>query len=157
MPRPRNYSRESIAREIAIILSHSDISERTKLHFARGAQWGWTEFDGKIEGCRWWSQAAIDARARDPKAKLIHEHVVPRKVLAQRLVRLNPITPDAVFDLLTRFAIACIVTPEEDARLSKGTRTRMPEPFDDPAHPDYDNPWLRYRLAGITVVDRANF
>ncbi len=153
MPRPRNYSRESIARDIAIILSHPDITDRTKRKFAQGAAWGWTEFDGKIDGCRWWSRAAIDARSRDPKAKLIHEHVVPRKVIAEQLLKLNPITPDAVFSLLTRFAIGCIVTPEEDARLSMGTRSKMPEPFDDVTHADFENLWLRYQLANIAVVD----
>jgi hypothetical protein len=44
--------------------------------------WKWTESHGKYTGCRYWTRAAL---AADSVRDLAHEHVVPRKLIVERL------------------------------------------------------------------------
>jgi len=114
--------------------------------------WRFSEADGdKYDGCRYWTEGALQSRERHGKAvtderlvgsdALRHEHLFPRKQLIERLFALDvPDVPDetAVADvraLLDRYNIAVIVTLEEDRRL--------------PREGDPDDPWERYRGVGI--------
>ena len=100
--------------------------------------WKWTEAHGKYRGCRYWSQAALAATKDD----WCHEHVVPRRLLVDAVRDLADPSPDAVRDLLERMAVACVVTRAEHDALPEAAWEELLE-----------DPWARYRRAGIEVVD----
>lgn len=118
----------------------------------------WTEFDGKYNGCRYWTKAALMARMIDKRAALKHEHVVPKKVVVDMLVRLPQPDAESVFAIMDRFLIGVVVTPEEDAVLNCDHPSTMPPEFFDPKSPHFHDPWLRYTpLAehGIEIICRS--
>lgn len=85
---------------------------------------------------RWRSLKAI-RETRRPRSRFIrHEHVFERSWLRSELVE-HLREPSAVL----RFAVACLVTVEVDARLR--------------ALDDGFSGWARYREAGIEVVGRV--
>ena len=76
--------------------------------------------------------------------KLIWEHVVPTKVLIDKFLE-SEHTLDVYKNILER-GVVCIVTDEEDKRLSKlGLRSQMPY------NENIDIIWSRYMKAGIKV------
>ena len=101
--------------------------------------WKWTEADGKYRGCRFWTPQALAA----DRSTWAHEHVVPRKLVVRALLDLPDPSPSAVRDLLERVGLACIVTRDEHDALP-----------DLPWETLHDDPWARYREAGIEVVER---
>lgn len=104
-----------------------------RVRVAKQALWFATECDGKLtprfrtreamtfEGSRYWSV-------------LQHEHVVPLRILVDRMFA----APDDI-EQIVREAAACLVTREEHQRLTPLDRT-------------YEG-WERYRQSGIEVVD----
>ena len=174
---PSYRTKEIIARDVAFVLN-APLSYGTQQAVLNNAAWTWTEFDGKVEGCRYWSVEAsgrklvslhkqvsalkakvasgdsVDLRALK-RINCIHEHAVPRKVFCQIIRQI--ITPSAenVFEVCERLLQAAIVTDEEDKRLCESTlRQMMPTEFFDQASQSYMNPWLRYSHCGITLVPK---
>lgn len=151
-PRDPTLILRHIAREMAIIAS-TDISSDTKKRIFSATLWGVSEIHGKYIGCRFWSNAAL-ARFRSDGStcipSLCHEHVVPRKVIVAKWLAVSQPTPEQTFALFERYGIGCVVLREEDDRLTAcGLRQRMPEAFYNTSHPLHDDPWARYRVAGI--------
>ena len=150
----RFRTRQQIAADVATILN-ADVTFGTKWSMIDKAMWAWTVFDGKFIGCPRWTQMAIlryvdCGGKRGWKKHLRHEHIVPRSVVSKLVLDLPSPTAASVFDLFTQLVIGCVVDRTEDAVLNK-YRSSMPAEFDDPAHADYRNPWLRYERCGITV------
>ncbi len=155
---PRYRTKQQIAEDVAFVLK-SPLSYGTKFAVLKDACWVWTEFDGKYEGCRYWTKMAMLARAADKKAKLIHEHVVPKKVVINILMDLREPTSEEVYSILDRFLTGVVVTPEEDGLLNCDHRASMPPEFFDPDSPQYQDAWLRYapfKEHGIEIVCRAD-
>jgi hypothetical protein len=100
------------------------------------AIWLFTEADGKYR-TRFRSVGALEVN--DPRP-LNHEHVLPKRVLIDRLVA----EPDRCDEIL-RSAVAYTVLREEHDGLNAAERS----------DPTLDG-WGRYRAAGITVVDLAS-
>ena len=72
------------------------------------------------------------------------EHVVPQMTLVNLLMKLEPLTEEAVVDLLTRCFTVLLVTKEEHARLnSSGLRSIMPLDWDG------SDVFARYAVVGI--------
>jgi len=139
----RYRDKPTICRDVAVIL-RADLSYGTKYSVVSEVTWVWSEFNGKLEGCRYWSEAALAASG----APLIHEHVVPKSVIISRLFALSEPTPDAVKDVLEQLCIGVVVTKHENLpRNALGLRSVMPADWCGA------NPWARYEAAGITVVD----
>ncbi|HBE67113.1 MAG TPA: hypothetical protein DDW52_03090 [Planctomycetaceae bacterium] len=134
---------------------NAPLSYGTKFAVASDISWAWTEFDGKTVGCRYWSRRAVQAHAFDPKTKLIHEHVVPKSIVIRMLFELKSPTNAEVFDLLDRFLVAVVVTPEEDRFLARKHRSTMPSEFFDSNSDGFQDIWLRYRLTQIEVIEHA--
>jgi hypothetical protein len=144
----RHRTKDQIVNDVALVLS-SPLTYGTKFAVVNEVTWVWTEFDGKYKGCKYWTPMAVLQHRADRSAKrLRHEHIVPKKVVIDMLMKLDPPTPVAVRDICERFLIGVIVTIEEDAVLNE-FRSSMPPEFDDPTSPDYHNPWLRYQRCGI--------
>ena len=154
---PRFRTKRQIAEDVAFILN-APVTYGTKFAVLHEACWVWTEFDGKYKGCRYWTKAAILARAVDKKAKLKHEHIVPKKVVINALLELPDKNADSVYAIMDRFLIGVVVTPEEDAVLSGAHSATMPPEFFDPTSPCFQDPWLRYspyRAYGLEVILRC--
>jgi hypothetical protein len=131
----------------------------------------WTEFDGKIRHCPYWTLAAreelmafyqrqisalarneaVDARAGKPR--FVHEHVVPKNVLVRMIRSISPATEAAVREVFDRFLFGVVVTRNEDQKLRDMKLDRsMPADFDDEGSEGFLDPWARYRKCGIRVV-----
>lgn len=151
---PRYRTKEVIAADLALVLN-SPLSYGTKFAVASDICWVWTEFDGKIKGCKYWSKSAVAAYTADSKAKLIHEHVVPKSIVIRMLFDLQSPTDDDVYTILERYLVAVVVTPEEDAGLSRRHRSTMPSQFFDETSGGYQDIWLRYKQTPIEVIEQA--
>ncbi|MCE2571815.1 hypothetical protein [Motilimonas eburnea] len=86
---------------------------------------------------------------RDRYKGLIREHLVPRTVIFNELLKIKRITPKKVDDLLSELLIIVVVTKDEDRKLDQtGLRSKMPEGW------CYgDDPFQRHKAAGIVKVD----
>ncbi|MDA7516956.1 hypothetical protein OAK70_02715 [Akkermansiaceae bacterium] len=80
-------------------------------------------------------------RSQTTKKGLRHEHIVPRMILADEIIS-QGMAQDLIFELLSRFCEAVIVTKEEDALL---TRSSMPEGWNFKTGYKY----ARYRVANL--------
>lgn len=78
-----------------------------------------------------------EALAVSDKQRLAHEHVIPKKVLVERMLA----EPDRCEEIM-RTAQGCVVLRSEHDLLTKAGR----------ADPTLEG-WARYRAAGITVID----
>ena len=148
-------TKEVIASDVAFVLN-APLSLGTKLAVVNQACWTWTEFDGKYSGCRFWSQQALDRKSEQALPKLIHEHLVPRAVVADLLLAMHCPSAKDVFQVFDKYLIAVIVTPEEDKKISRRFRSKMPMGFFDLDSPDFQNVWLRYKDSEISVVDTTS-
>jgi hypothetical protein len=146
---PRYRTREEIVDDVCEALRHERLSWAAKAAVITDAVWCWTEFDGKLEGCRWWSVEALRSR-RSPK-QLRHEHVVPKNIVVKQLSELAPISREAILSLFESLCVGAVVTKSEDKVLSShGLRSRMPDGWDG------SDIWARYRVAGIAWVDATS-
>lgn len=151
----RYRTKEQIVHDVAFVLA-APLSYGTKWAVLSDLTWVWTEFDGKYKGCPYWTEGAIMLRRVDPKAKLRHEHVVPKKVIIDMLMNLEKPSVDSVREICDRYLIGAIVMPEEDDVLNAEFGRSMPPEFVKPDHPGYHDPWLRYKKYSIKVVPAPN-
>ena len=139
----RFRTKDDICRDVAFILD-APVSFGTKFAVLADVVWVWSEFHGKLDGCPYWSMAARALRFE--RKKLMHEHVVPKRIVMEKLLGLAPATSDSVREVLDRYCIGVVVTREEDVRLTKlGLRSEMPDGWDG------EDPWARYSKAGIVL------
>jgi hypothetical protein len=140
--RRRRRSKDDICCDVAFVLA-SPLTEGTKVAVLNDALWKWSEFDGKIDGCRWWSEAAC--AIRENRKQLIHEHLVPRKVLIERLLGLEEPAAEKVAQVLQQ-CVGVVITKDEDRLLNKhGLRSKMPKDCSE------EDQWGRYNFANIAV------
>ncbi|MDR9500401.1 MAG: hypothetical protein RI601_01255 [Desulfurivibrionaceae bacterium] len=140
---PRFRAKEAICNDLAQILS-TDLSYGTKFAVVSEITWVWSEFDGKHKGCKYWSSKALTSGL--PNRELVHEHIVPKRVLISSIINEIENTPDEIHEYLERFCIGVVVTKDEDALLNDaGLRSKMP------AHWNGSDPWARYNEVGIRV------
>ena len=151
---PRYRTKERMVEDVVFVLNvpESTLSYGAKFAVLKNACWAWTEFDGKYEGCRYWSKKAAD----DPTAQCIHEHAVPRSVVIEMLCALDDATSTKVREILERFLFGVVVTLGQDKQLNSTYRSTMPPDFSNPGHSDFHDPWLRYRKSNIEVVERGS-
>jgi hypothetical protein len=79
-------------------------------------------------------------RGTDHENGLVSEHVIPKAVIKERLLR----SPAEIERWLNR-NLCCVVTRGEDRRLATSS------------HPDPADPWLRYRGAGIVLLHNPDW
>jgi hypothetical protein len=153
---PYYRTKQQLADDIAIVLV-SPLSLGTKHRAILDACWTWTEIEGKYVGCQRWTQMAVMAKAADRKAKLIHEHVVPKKVVVDLLSQMQNSTSAEIYDLFNRLFIGVVVTPVQDQILNCDHKRSMPPEFYDPSSVSFRDPWLRYKpylsLDGFQIVE----
>jgi hypothetical protein len=135
--------------------------------------WKWTEATGKYTGCQFWSVRAkslfdrevqsaggwpitrrlaktleqkLSAKSAGGKSKLTdarltHEHVYPIKDMKLLLGGKAGETPEGIRSLLDLHCVSCVVLESEHDRLSGHDH----------------NPWLRYKDAGIRLVENPTW
>jgi hypothetical protein len=151
------------------LLHFGNFSLPAQRRLANELIWKWTEATGKYTGCQFWSARAralfdqevrssggwpitskiakviekkLSAKTGDGKpkssdARLTHEHVYPIKDLKILLRGKDGSTPESVRHLFDSLCVGCVVLESEHDRLSGHDQ----------------NPWLRYKNAGICLVD----
>jgi len=109
--------------------------------------WMFSEASGKVHGCRYWTPGAMAAyqkhgrvvRKKDnPSEMLQHEHLTPKRIVISYLLKLENPTVEAVRRILDMYNVGVVVTKAEHVRLDNLM---------------YDDPWDRYRRAGLEWVD----
>jgi hypothetical protein len=144
---PRFRTKSELCSDIAFVLN-SGLHYGTKYAVLSEATWVWTEFEGKYKGCEHWSEAAWEIQGQ--QNMLVHEHIIPKSIVIQRLLALSTATTDSVNQLLTSYCKGAVITRDEDARLnSHGLRSKMPTGWDE------KDVWARYTYAGIVLRPRA--
>ena len=139
----RFRTKNELCSDLAFVLN-SSLHYGTKFAVLNDATWVWTEFEGKYVGCEYWSEAAWEIRSQ--QKMLVHEHVIPRNIVIQRLLDLSIATASSVNELLASLCRGAVITKHEDARLdSLGLRSKMPAGWDE------TDVWARYKLAGIAL------
>ncbi len=120
-------SREQIAEDLHIAL-HCGISYGGRHSLYKRAFWAWSEFEGKHEGCHWWSRAALESWAehRDLK-RLCHEHVVPMDTLIGIIEKLNDKSAHNIRNVLHKFCVGVSILRTEHALLNTRFRSTMPD------------------------------
>ncbi|WP_038244084.1 hypothetical protein [Virgibacillus salexigens] len=114
--------------------------------------WGWTEYNGKHKGCKWWSDRAYEQYANREKNKtkgLIHDHVVPRNVIRHEVLEMlyNKCSNEDLYKFLEENLIGCVITKEEDNMLRNlGLRDVLGSSLNS------DTVWNRYETAKISIT-----
>ena len=112
----RFRSKPVILKDLAFVLN-ADLSYGTKFAVLAEVAWVWSEYDGKYNGCRYWSNKAL--RGAENIKNLIHEHAVPKKIIFHQVFETQPATPAKLKKILDIFCVGCVVTREEDSRLNR--------------------------------------
>ncbi len=150
MPRIReNKSRDrtkpEICKDVAHILS-AELKWGTKYAVLDDVLWTWSEFDGKYDGCRYWSPAAL--RFKNYEKKLIHEHAVPKSEIIKIIIKRQHRSAAAVNRILSKYCVGVAITRDEDKKLNNlGLRVKMPDGWDK------QDIRARHRAADIGWVD----
>ena len=140
---PRFRSKEVLCSDLSKVLN-SDLHFGTKMGVLNEIFWIWTEFEGKIIGCPYWSNEAKKAYTLDKKVKLIHEHLMPREIIRKMVFDLDQPTAEDLMNLFSKNLIGVVVTKEEDNRLNDlGLRSKMLDDWDGV------DPWARHEKANI--------
>lgn len=144
---PRFRTKDAMCKDLSKVLN-ADLSHGTKVAVLNEIFWVWSEFDGKISGCKYWSKKAKKEYEINKKVKLIHEHIVPREVLRKMIFDMDSPTPKSLKEILSKYCIGVVVTKEEDEALDAlGLRSEMPENWDG------SDAWARYKMANIILAD----
>lgn len=131
-------NRTSAFNLIRQLLDLRDITEKHKKEQLSIGLWKWTEAEGVAPHAKYHTRLrSAGALNTNSPAKLNHEHVWPRSWLIEQLLARVDWSPDDLWDFLTDFGVACIVTVEEHLALG-GVRGVG---------------WERYERAGIEVHD----
>ena len=138
--------KDEIVYDLHAILNLS-ISEKMKNKVIHLATWAWSQLPGKISKANHWSKLAVTFSAERKNKNLTFEHVVPRSVIAKILLDKKPITPEKIREILEKYCFGCIVTNDEDNRLTQNKlRNKMPSGWIEG-----DDEWARYKFIKPTI------
>jgi len=152
--RHQRFIAAQVAELLVVASEPSNAMNRVARWQVRNTLWRWTvdavDTEGvvRIDGARssrdlW--PITRKAQSAAPGAKLVHEHVVPRGVIASQLLASELRSMDAVFHALRRHCLAAVVTKDEDNLLNeRGFKQAMPDGWTWG-----DDPWARYRVTGL--------
>lgn len=104
----------------------------------------------KYEAAMFCSKMAMGLRPGN--AEVVYDHAVPFVYLQRELLNLEVIDKKSVQSALERYGLACLITKEEDAKISKfGLQRTMPNGWDG------SDLLARYRAVGIEVVPNPQY
>lgn len=144
-PKQLQFTKRDLAADV-VVACRSELTKRSKYALLNDICWAWSQFTGKIDGCRYWTPAAL--ASKPDKKQLRHEHLVPRKVLIRRMHGLVNPDVETVYAFLDSMCVGVVVTVEEDRRLSQaGLRSKMPDEWDGV------DAWARHKAVNLTATD----
>ena len=146
---PLFRTKQVMLEDLAFVLSQGNLRHGTKFAVLDQIIWVWSEFDGKHDGCRFWSNEALQSGSK--RAGLIHEHLVPRNIIRSKIFALEMPDMHSIKCILEGTCIGVVVTKTEDDRLREFKLNKaMPDGWDG------KDVWARYRKANIPVMDMRN-
>ena len=114
--------------------------------------WKYSEAFGKFKGCPFWSIEAynfyIDQKSKSTALiakNLRHEHTYPQILLIKKMWKLNNPTKKIIRALFDQYAIATVVTKEENLKLNSSAVGLRSDTISE------KNIWLRYNNDKITI------
>lgn len=99
------------------------------------------------------TREAHDKSTKTGKKGLVHEHIVPRHLIVERLLDQPPRDAEAIVEFLQKYCRGAIVTKDQDRELHRDamppdkSAPHTPWSFDGP----YDDPYARYEGAGFVL------
>ena len=119
--------------------------------------WKYSEAYGKFKGCPFWSVKAYNLFFKQKSSSvgvlgkyLRHEHTFPQRLLIEKMWSLKDPTKKNIRELYDKFAVAAVVTKDENDELnSKGVGLRV-------LTIDENNIWLRYNNSKIRIYMTEN-
>lgn len=152
----KHLTRAIIASDVTAMINCHEIDSDSIYRLVREFYaWKWSENvaewgrKGKYEYCKYWSEEALNLwrnLKKPPTGKeVIHEHVVPRSVVAEKIKNLrklnNPVRQETVSDIFEKWCFACVVLKREHKLLVEIKKGKT-----------FNHPWLRYQnTSEITV------
>ena len=119
--------------------------------------WKYSEAFGKFKGCPFWSVKAYDfytSQKSKPTTliakNLRHEHTYPQILLIKKMWKLNNPTKKIIRALFDQYAIATVVTKEENLKLNSSAVGLRSDTISE------KNIWLRYNNDKITIKVMEN-
>ena len=119
--------------------------------------WKYSEAFGKFKGCPFWSIEAynfyIDQKSKSTALiakNLRHEHTYPQILLIKKMWKLNNPTKKIIRALFDQYAIATVVTKEENLKLNSSAVGLRSDTISE------KNMWLRYNNDKITIKVMEN-
>ena len=119
--------------------------------------WKYSEAFGKFKGCPFWSIEAykfyIDQKSKSTALiakNLRHEHTYPQILLIKKMWKLNNPTKKIIRELFDQYAIATVVTKEENLKLNSSAVGLRSDTISE------KNIWLRYNNDKITIKVMEN-
>ena len=107
------------------------------------------------EGVVWKGIVSVSARLESDRKRVVKEHVVPLKVIEDKLrelVQKQRISLEDIAFILKKFTHFGTITKEEDEKLRKvGLSRSMPPGFFKKGHRYYNDILARYKEAGIQL------
>lgn len=104
----------------------------------------------------WYGHVSIQAAQETDKTRVVKEHVVPLKVITQKLQQLSadkPLSLEEIAACIDENLIFATITKEEDKRLREaGLNSKMPEAYYQPGHILFNDKFARYKKVGIEVT-----
>jgi hypothetical protein len=158
--------RKEILKDLKTVCKKHCISKQAVYDIAWRISWEWTDNTGAYVGCPFWTEGALKilfsgfqntneliekkAISENVKSKVIHEHIVPRNYFINYIISCYEKYEAPTMENLSKM-VACVVTKEEDARISKrGYKKTMPNNIT--SLEKVDNPWQRYINSDITKI-----
>ena len=119
--------------------------------------WKYSEAFGKFKGCPFWSVKAYNfynsqkSKSTAVSAKnLRHEHTFPQILLIKKMWKLKNPTIQKIRELYNEYAVATVVTKEENLKLNSSVVGLRSETIDE------NNIWLRYNNDRIKIKVMKN-
>ena len=134
------------------------ISDTARQNVLDEISWKYTE-TGKDKNlcCKYWSEKAIEQyESNGEKNKgLVHEHVIPRDIFISTILEMIEKNDESDQNMINQKnlderLIACVITKDEDNKLSKKT---MPGEDAGKGFFEIGDIWGRYRGKGIKVFE----
>ena len=93
-------------------------------------------------------------KTRDKKLVIEKEHIVPLKVIEEKLLELGKgVTVESIKEILDKYLMFATITKEEDKKLNdNGLKKDMPREFYDPNNILFGDLFARYKVTGINVI-----
>lgn len=139
-------TKEEMCEDIAEVLNSQTLSHGTKRSVVDHVLWVWSEFNGKYEGCPYWSESAIESG--EGNVDLIHDHAIPRKLIREQIfIHDKKATSEIIRKILDKHCIGVVITKNEDLILNE-RKLRSALPYGK----TIDDTWSRYTDSNIKII-----